>query len=72
MYRECWVKILTSSLTTLGTKRKEDFEPYWQDEKNWLCTVEFLPSDDPEARLFAADERPAETFEELHHFYGTV
>jgi len=39
----------------LGTKRKDDFEPYWQDEKNWLCIVEFLPTDDPEARLFAAD-----------------
>jgi hypothetical protein len=50
-------QILSSSLTTLGTKRKDDFEPYWQDEKNWLCTVEFLPTDDPEARLFTAEER---------------
>ena len=49
----------------LGTKRNYDLEPYWQDEKNWLCTVELLPTDDPEAGLFAADERPAETFEEL-------
>ena len=39
----------------LGTKRKDDFEPYWQDEKDWLCIVEFLPSDNPEAGLFAAD-----------------
>jgi hypothetical protein len=39
----------------LGTKRIDDFEPYWQDEKDWLCIVEFLPTDDPEARLFAAD-----------------
>ena len=39
----------------LGTKRKDDFEPYWQDEKDWLCIVEFLPTDDPEARFFAAD-----------------
>ena len=39
----------------LGTKRKDDFEPYWQDEKDWLCIVEFLPTDDPEARLCAAD-----------------
>ena len=39
----------------LGTKRKDDFEPYWQDEKDRLCIVEFLPTDDPpEARLFAA------------------
>jgi len=39
----------------LRTKRKDDLEPYWQKEKDWLCTVEFLPTDDPEARLFAAD-----------------
>jgi len=39
----------------LGTKHKDDFEPYWQDEKDWLCIVEFLPSDNPGARLFAAD-----------------
>jgi hypothetical protein len=39
----------------LGTKRKHDFEPYWQDEKDWLCTVGFLPTDDPEARLYSAD-----------------
>ena len=39
----------------MGTKRKDDFEPDWQDEKDWLCIVEFLPTDNPEARLFAAD-----------------
>jgi hypothetical protein len=39
----------------LGTKSKDDFEPYWQDEKASLCIVEFLPTDDPEARLFAAE-----------------
>jgi len=39
----------------LGTKRKDDFELYWQDEKDWLCIVELLPTDNPEARLFAAD-----------------
>jgi hypothetical protein len=39
----------------LGTKRKDDFEPCWQDGKAWLCTVEFLPTDNPEARLFAAE-----------------
>jgi hypothetical protein len=27
---------------------------YWQEEDDWLCTVEFLPSDDPEDRFFAA------------------
>jgi hypothetical protein len=36
-------------------KRKRDLEPYWQGENDWLCTVEFLPTDDPEARLFAAN-----------------
>jgi hypothetical protein len=36
-------------------KRKRDLEPYWQGENDWLCTVEFLPIDDPEARLFAAN-----------------
>src|SRR5260370_33146771 len=41
---------------SLGTKNKDhDFEPDWQDEKDWFCTVEFVPTDDPEARLFAAD-----------------
>jgi hypothetical protein len=39
----------------LGTKQKDDFESYWQDEKDWLCIVEFLPTDNSEARLFAAD-----------------
>ena len=39
----------------MGSKRKNDFEPYWQDEKDWLCTVEFLPTDDPEARLYCTD-----------------
>ena len=39
----------------MATKHKDDFEPYWQDEKDWLCIVEFLPTDNPEARLFAAD-----------------
>jgi hypothetical protein len=42
-------------LTIWGSKHKDDFEPYWQDEKDWLCIVEFLPTDNPEARLFAAD-----------------
>ena len=39
----------------MGTKRKHHFETYWQDEKDWLCTVGFLPTDDPEARLYSAD-----------------
>jgi len=35
--------------------RQHDIEPYWQDEDDWPCTVEFLPSDDLEGRVFAAD-----------------
>lgn len=35
--------------------RQHDVEPYWQDEDDWLCTVEFLPSNDPEGRVFGAD-----------------
>ena len=42
-------------LAVLGTKHKDDFEPFWQDEKDWLCIVEFLPTDNPVARLFAAE-----------------
>jgi hypothetical protein len=35
--------------------RQYEIEPYWQNEDDWLCIVEFLPTDNPEARLFAAD-----------------
>ena len=35
--------------------RQREIEPYWQYENNWLCTIEFLPGDDPEGRLFGAD-----------------
>ena len=30
-------------------------EPHWIDENDWLCTVELFPTEDLEARLFAAD-----------------
>ncbi|MGB7608526.1 MAG: hypothetical protein WBL97_08955 [Candidatus Sulfotelmatobacter sp.] len=56
MYCEFSSKTLEKGdLAVLGTKRKDDFEPFWQDEKDWLCIVEFLPTDNPEARLFAAE-----------------
>ena len=42
-------------LSILRTNRKDVLEPYWQDESDWICPVEFLPTDDPDARLFAAD-----------------
>lgn len=59
MYRLCIAsfepKLWKKDLAILKKKHKDDFEPYWQDEKDWLCIVEFLPTDNPEARLFAAD-----------------
>jgi len=39
----------------LGTRRKHDFEACWQDEKECLCRVGFLLTNDPEARLYSAD-----------------
>jgi hypothetical protein len=35
--------------------QQHDVEPHWQDEDDWLCTVEFLPSNDPEGRVFGVD-----------------
>ena len=56
MYCELSSKTLEKGdLAVSGTKHKGDFEPYWEDEKDWLCIVEFLPTDNPEARLFAAE-----------------
>jgi hypothetical protein len=42
-------------LSILRENREADLEPFWQDESDLLCTVEFLRADDPEARLFAPD-----------------
>ena len=61
LYRPCTASFGVGSVKRLGdlpilrTKRKDDLEPYWQDEKDWLCIVEFLPTDNPDARLFAGD-----------------
>src|SRR5882672_11578490 len=61
LYRPCTASFSVGSVKRLGdlailkTKRKDDLAPYWQDEKDWLCIVELLPTDDPEARLFAAE-----------------
>jgi hypothetical protein len=47
LYRPCTAGFGVGSLKRLRdlaivrTKRKDDWEPYWQDEKDWLCTVEF-------------------------------
>jgi hypothetical protein len=35
------------------TKRKS--EPFWVNEPDWLCAVEFLNDEDPEGRDLAAD-----------------
>jgi predicted secreted protein len=42
-------------LSILRTNHTDDLEQHWQDDMDWLCTVEFLPTDDPEARMFASD-----------------
>ena len=34
--------------------RANDLEAHWQAEADWLCTVEFLPTD-PEGRHFASE-----------------
>ena len=39
----------------MGAKLKDNFEPDWDDEKDWLCAVEFLPPDDPEARSLSTE-----------------
>jgi hypothetical protein len=59
LYRSCTASFdvgsLNGGLSLLRTSRRDDFEPHWQDETDWLCTVEFLPTDDPPARIFASD-----------------
>jgi hypothetical protein len=35
--------------------QQHDIERCWQDENDWLCTIEFLHSNDPEGRVFASD-----------------
>jgi hypothetical protein len=56
VYREFWIKTPEKGdLGILGAKQENNFELYWQDEKDWLCIVELVPTDNPEARLFAAD-----------------
>jgi hypothetical protein len=31
------------------------FAPYWLDEKDWLCIIEFLPREDEEQRAYGAE-----------------
>jgi hypothetical protein len=54
VYRLC-IASFEPKLWKKDLKHKDDFEPYWQDEKDWLCIVEFLRTDNPEARRFASD-----------------
>ena len=42
-------------MAILRTNREDNMEPFWPDETDRLCAVEFLPTDDPEARMFASD-----------------
>lgn len=44
----------------MATKRRS--EPIWIDEPDWLCSVEFLAQDDPEAQN--------ETAETIGHLFG--
>jgi len=59
LYRRCTAsfeaELPESETSTMGTKLKDNFEADWDDEKDWLCAVEFLPTDDPEARSFSAE-----------------
>ena len=59
MYRLCIAsfeaELQEPETSTMGSYLKDDFEPYWDEEKEWLCTVEFPPRDDPEARSFSAE-----------------
>lgn len=32
-----------------------DIEPYWTEETDWLCVIEFLPSDDEQDRAIGAE-----------------
>ena len=58
LYRFCTASFdpkLSHEVIRDGGKRKGDFEPSWQDEKDCLCIVEFSPTYNPETRLFSAD-----------------
>ena len=50
MYRACIASfeadLQEPETNTMGSKLKDDFAPYWDDEKDWLCTVELLPTDE--------------------------
>jgi len=35
--------------------QQHEIGSYRRDEDDWLCTIEFLPGDDPGGRLFGAD-----------------
>lgn len=36
--------------------KPRDFEPYWLDEKDWLCTLEFLSTEDSGTRAWDAED----------------
>ena len=39
----------------MPTEEELPFTPYWLDEKDWLCIIEFLPRDDDEQRASGAE-----------------
>jgi len=45
------------SVIVAGMSEQENFrvEPYWLDERDWLCLIEFLPDDDEEQRAYGAE-----------------
>jgi hypothetical protein len=51
VYREFLIK----EPDDLGDQAQTRFRLVLGDEKDWLCTVGLLPTDDPEARLYSAD-----------------
>jgi len=36
--------------------KPRDMEPYWLDEKDWLCTLEFLSTQDAETRAWDTED----------------
>ncbi len=36
--------------------KPRDIEPYWLDEKDWLCTIEFLSTEDSGTRAWDAED----------------
>ena len=59
MYRLCIgsfePKLAIKVICDVGNESAKTIPALRGDEKGWLCIVEFLPTDNPEARHFVAD-----------------